>query len=45
MTKYRIYTLSARAVMSYAVAEDGQYTFHLNRTTTEKCRIKAASHE
>ena len=45
MTKYRIYELSARAVMSYAVSEDGQYIFHLSRTATEKCKIRAASHE
>lgn len=45
MTKYRIYELSARAVMSYALADAEQYTFHLSRTATEKCKIKAASHE
>ena len=45
MTKYRIYELSARAVMSYAVGEGEQYVFHLNRPATEKCKIKAASHE
>ena len=45
MVKYRIYELSARAVMSYAVSEDGQYTFHLSRTATEKCKIREASHE
>ena len=45
MTKYRIYELSARAAMSYAVSEDGQYAFHLSRTVTEKCKIRAASHE
>ena len=45
MTKYRIYELSARAVMSYAVAEGEQYMFHLSQTATEKCKIKVASHE
>ena len=45
MVKYRIYELSARAVMSHAVSEDGQYTFHLSRTATEKCKIREASHE
>ena len=45
MVKYRIYELSARAVMSYAVAEGKQYIFHLSQTATEKCKIKAASHE
>lgn len=45
MTKYRIYELSARAVMSYALADGERYTFHLSRTATEKCKIKAAAHE
>ena len=45
MTKYRIYELSARAVMSYVLADGKQYTFHLSRTATEKCKIKAVSHE
>ena len=45
MTKYRIYELSARAVMSYAVADGERYTFHLSRTAMEKCRIRSASHE
>ena len=45
MTKYRIYELSARAVMSYAAEEYGQYMFRLNRTATEKCKIQTASHE
>lgn len=45
MTKYRIYELSARAVMSYAVADGERYTFHLSRTATEKYRIRSASHE
>ena len=45
MTKYRIYELSARAVMSYASAEDERYTFHLSRTATEKCKINAVTHE
>ena len=45
MTKYRIYELSARAVMSYAVAEGEQHMFHLSRSATEKCKIKAATHE
>ena len=45
MTKYRIYELSARTVMSYAVTDGERYTFHLSRTATEKCRIRSASHE
>ena len=31
--------------MSYAVAEGEQHMFHLSRSATEKCKIKAATHE
>ena len=44
-TKYRIYELSARAVMSYARKEAGTYTFHLSRSATERCRVFSALHE
>lgn len=44
-TKYKIYTLSARAVISYAVLENGVYTFSLDAGTTEKCKLSGASHE
>lgn len=45
MTKYRIYELSARAVISYGTQEDGAYNFSLDRTATEKCKRPAALHE
>jgi hypothetical protein len=44
-TKYRIYELSARAVLSYAVKENEGYSFHLSRAQTEKCKAAAAPHE
>ena len=43
--RYRIYELSARAVMSYAVQEDGQYRFVLDRASTERCKSRTALHE
>ena len=45
MATYQIYELSARAVMSYAVEQDGVYTFALNRSATEHCRVPGAKHE
>lgn len=44
-TKYRIYKLSARTLMSYAREENGVYTFQLNRTATDHCMIPGAKHE
>ena len=44
-TKYRIYELSARAVMAYGREQNGVYTFQLDRTATEKCKAASASHE
>lgn len=44
-TKYRIYELSARTLMSYAREENGVYTFQLNRTATDHCMIPGAKHE
>ena len=39
-TKYKIYRLSARAVMGYGRENtDGYYTFELNSTATEKCKV------
>ena len=39
-TKYNIYRLSARAVMGYGRENtDGYYTFELNSTATEKCKV------
>ena len=44
--KYKIYTLSARAVLSYAKERnDGIYSILLNSTATEKCRVYSALHE
>ena len=44
-TRYRIYSLSARAILSYAQAEDDQYIFRLSRKATEKCKVYGAAHE
>jgi len=44
-TRYRIYLLSARAVISHAVLRDGVYTVSLDAATTEKCKVSGASHE
>ena len=38
MATYQIYELSARAVMSYAMEQDGVYTFTLNRNATESIK-------
>ena len=45
MATYQIYELSARAVMSYAMEQDGVYTFTLNRSATEHCKVPSANHE
>lgn len=45
MATYQIYEFSARAVMSYAAEQDGVYTFALNRSATEHCKIPGAKHE
>ena len=42
---YRIFELSARAVMSYAVQRDGFYTFQLDRSSTERSKSMTALHE
>ena len=44
-SRYQIFQLSARAVMSYAVEKDGTYTFNLSASATERCRSKMANHE
>ena len=44
-TRYRIYSLSARAILSYAQAENDQYIFRLSRKATEKCKVYGAAHE
>lgn len=43
--KYKIYELSARAVMSYATQENGTYLFVLDQAATEKCKSVSALHE
>lgn len=45
LVKYRIYELSARAVISYGRQQDGTYTFHLSAAETEKCKSLSAPHE
>ena len=44
--RYKIYTLSASALMAYAQkdAESG-YAFVLNTKATEKCKVLTALHE
>ena len=45
LVKYRIYELSARAVISYGREQDGAYTFRLSAAETEKCKSCSAPHE
>ena len=45
LMKYRIYELSARAVISYSREQDRTYTFHLSAAETEKCKSLSAPHE
>ena len=45
LVKYRIYELSARAVISYGRERDGAYTFRLSAAETEKCKSRSAPHE
>lgn len=45
LMKYRIYELSARAVISYGRERDGAYTFRLSAAETEKCKSLSAPHE
>ena len=45
LVKYRIYELSARAVISYGRQQEGAYTFHLSAAETEKCKSLSAPHE
>ena len=44
-TRYRIYSLSARAILSYARSEDDRYIFRLSSKATEKCKVYGAAHE
>ena len=43
--RYRIYELSARAVMSYAVETDGIYHYDLDAAAAERCLVSSATHE
>lgn len=45
LVKYRIYELSARAVISYGRQQDGTYTFHLSAAETEKCKSLSVPYE
>ena len=44
-TRYRIFQLSARAVMSYAAETADGYDFDLSASATEKCKSRTATHE
>lgn len=44
-TKYQIYELSARAVISYAKEVDGRYAFDLDRSATSRCMSFSSNHE
>ncbi len=44
-SRYQIFQLSARAVMSYAVETEDGYSFDLSVSATEKCRSRTATHE
>ena len=44
-SRYQIFQLSARAVMSYAVETEDGYSFNLSASATEKCRSRTATHE
>ena len=44
LVKYRIYELSARAVISYGREQDGVYSFRLSAAETEKCKSRSAPH-
>ena len=45
LVKYRIYELSARAVISYGRQQEGAYAFRLSAAETEKCKSLSAPHE
>lgn len=46
MPRYRIYELSARAVIGYAKEQtENIYTYHLNRQATAKCFLPRTAHE
>lgn len=43
--KYKIYELSARALISHAEERDGVYRVRLDHAATEKCFVSGAAHE
>ena len=43
--KYKIYTLSARAIIGYAEELPDGYTYRLNQKATEKCFVRTVPHE
>ena len=43
--RYRIFELSARAVMSYAVEESGIYKYDLDAAAVDHCLMSSATHE
>ena len=43
--RYRIYELSARAVMSYATEENGFYKYDLDAAAVDHCLVSSAAHE
>lgn len=45
LVKYRIYELSARAVISYGRQQEGTYAFHLSAAETERCKSLSVPHE
>ncbi len=44
-SRYQIFQLSARAVMSYATETEDSYSFDLSASATEKCKSRTATHE
>ena len=45
LQRYRIYELSARAVMSYAREEDSFYKYDLDAAAVDHCLVSSATHE
>ncbi len=45
LQRYRIYELSARAVMSYATEENGIYQYDLDAAAVDHCLVSSATHE
>ena len=45
LVKYRIYELSARAVISYGRQQECAYAFQLSAAETEKCKSLSVPHE